>query len=154
MEHLFDNRQFVQSIVVSGGNKASVTTSSKKYKISLEEVVAFFYNNLNDEQLAKLSIHLCSNNKNGVCKSEILLWCEDVIRNTLTHYHAHDYNSKYKMSLRDVFMERVAWNGCASAILFLKKYYYRNHNLNKAQQSSSKHNETQQGLTIAFSESA
>ena len=127
MEHLFDNRQFVQSIVVTGGNKASVTTSCKKYKISFHEVVTFFHNNLNEEQIAKLSVHLSSANKNIVCKAEIILWCEDVIKNTLTHYRAHDYNSNCKMSLREVFMERIALNGCASAVLFLKKYYYRNH---------------------------
>lgn len=140
MEHLFDNREFVQSLIVTRGNKASVATSSKKYKITLEEVIVFFHNNLNDEELAKISTHLSSTNKGVVCKTKIIFWCEDVIKNALTHYRSHDYNSKCKMSLRELFMERIALNGCALAVIFLKKYFYKNTHINTIQHSSNKHN--------------
>lgn len=126
MEHIFDNRHILQSFVVQGGCKASSPPPSKKYLISFEEAREFFLKNLSELEFQKVREYLHAKIKMEMHKEEIILWCEEVIENTLTNSRCFDLNrSSCRTSLRELFMERIAVSGSAYAILFLKKHFYQ-----------------------------
>lgn len=124
MEHIFDNRHVLQSFRVQGGYTVSTSPSNKKYTISYEEAKEFFLKNLSELEFQKIREYLRPKTK--MHNEEIILWCVEVIENTLTNSRCFDLNrSSCRTSLRELFMERIAVSGSAYAILFLKKHFYQ-----------------------------
>ncbi len=125
MEHIFDNRHILQSFRVQGGYKVSASPSSKKYLISFEEAKEFFLKNLSELEFQKIREYLYPKTKKEIHNEEIILWCIEVIENTLTNSRCFDLNrSSCRTSLRELFMERIAVSGSAYAIIFLRKHFY------------------------------
>lgn len=145
MEHIFDNRHILQSFVVQGGCKATIPSPSKKYLISFEEAKQFFLQNLSELEFQKIKEYLHPKTKNKIHPEEIILWCEEVIENTLTNSRCFDLNrSSCRTSLRELFMERIAVSESAYAILFLKKHFYM----------ANKHKRIQSNSEIILSKAA
>lgn len=120
MEHIFDDHTILQNIIVLGGKKASVSSPSEKYIISFEEAKSFFFINLKGLEYQKINDYL---NPLTLSREEIITWCEDVIKKTLTNHRWLDLDGISRVSLRELFMERIALRGSAFAIIFLKKHY-------------------------------
>ncbi|HWY36127.1 MAG TPA: hypothetical protein VNX68_15895 [Nitrosopumilaceae archaeon] len=125
MEHIFDNRHILQSFVVQGGCKASAPSLSKKYLISFEEARQFFLKNLSESEFQKIKEYLHPKTKNEINHDEIILWCAEVMENTLMSHRSITANVNSRVSLRELFMERIAVSGSAYAIIFLKKHFYQ-----------------------------
>ncbi len=125
MEHIFDNRHVLQSFVVQGGCKVSTPPPSKKYLISFEEAKQFFLKNLSELEFQKIKEELHPKTKREIPSEEITSWCIEVIENTLTNHRSMTVNVHSKMSLRELFMEKIAISGSAYAIIFLRKYFYK-----------------------------
>ncbi|HRH58485.1 MAG TPA: hypothetical protein PLS10_12595 [Chitinophagales bacterium] len=139
MEHIFDNRHVLQSFVVQGGCKASVSPSSKKYVNSFEDAQKMFFDNASDIEYKKIRWHLFVETKKKLSDKQTIAWCNDVLENTLLNHRAYDYNGTGRVGLRELFMERVALRGSCYAILFLKKHYYKHaHPKNVLQKRSLK----------------
>lgn len=124
MEHIFDNRHVLQSFVVQGGCKASVSPSSKKYINSFEDAQKMFFDNVTDLEYQKIREYLFTETKNKQSYQKTISWCNDVLENTIRNHRAYDHNGTRRVGLRELFMERVALRGSCYAILFLKKHYY------------------------------
>lgn len=124
MEHIFDNRHVLQSLVVQGGCKASVSPSSKKYINSFEDAQKMFFDNVTDLEYQKIREYLFTETKNKQSYQKTISWCNDVLENTIRNHRAYDHNGTGRVGLRELFMERVALRGSYYAILFLKKHYY------------------------------
>jgi hypothetical protein len=125
MEHIFDNRHVLQSLVVHGGCKVSAAPSSKKYVNSFDDAQKMFFDNATDLEYQKIRKHLFAETKKKWSDKKTLAWCNDVLENTLRNHRAFDYNGTGRVGLRELFMERVALRGSSYAILFLKKHYYK-----------------------------
>ena len=125
MEHIFDNRHILQSFVVQGGCKVSVSPPSKKYIISFEEAKQFFFINATDLEFQKIKEYLYSETKEKRNQKEIILWCKEVMENALTNHRSITANVNSRVPLRELFMERIAVSGSAYAIIFLKKHFYQ-----------------------------
>lgn len=125
MEHIFDNRHILQTFVVQGGCKASVSPPSKKYIISFEEAKQFFFINTTDLEFRKIREYLRSETKEKRNQKEIILWCKEVMENALTNHRSITANVNSRVPLRELFMERIAVSGSAYAIIFLKKHFYQ-----------------------------
>ncbi|MDO9001348.1 MAG: hypothetical protein Q7W45_16400 [Bacteroidota bacterium] len=124
MEHIFDNRHVLQSFVVKGGCKTSVSPSSKKYINSFEDAQKMFFDNVTDLEYQKIREYLFTETKNKQSYQKTISWCNDVLENTIRNHRAYDHNGTRRVGLRELFMERVALRGSCYAILFLKKHYY------------------------------
>lgn len=125
MEHIFDNRHTLQSFVVHGGYKESVSTPSNKYLISFEETKQFFLKNLSDPEFYKIKEYMHLEIKQEVNRKKIILWCIETMENALTNHRSYDFIGTGRITLRELFMERIAVNGCAYAIIFLKRHFYQ-----------------------------
>lgn len=113
MEHIFDNRHVLQSFLVQGGCKVSVSPSSKKYINSFEDAHKMFFDNASDVEYKKIRAHLFAETKKKLSDNKTIAWCNDVLENTLRNHRAYDYNGTGRVALR----------GSCYAILFLKKHY-------------------------------
>lgn len=123
MNHIFDNRQLLQSFVVNGGNKISVTGPSRKHIISAEDVKRIFIQHLNDTEITDIKTYLLTHKKNKVQFDTVEMWCDSIIENSLAARRLPDFAGK--INLKEFFIERVVSEGCAKAIIFLHKYYYK-----------------------------
>jgi hypothetical protein len=123
MEHIFDDRHTLQCMVVMGGNKVAISPESGKHSIRFEDAERIFFLNFSEVESEKIKKYLYSKNDNAIQYEVIVRWCNEVLENTLKSYRGFDFNGR--VSLREVFIERIMSVGCAEAIIFLHKFYYR-----------------------------
>ena len=122
MDHIFDNRHYLQSIVVTGGNKVSVLPPSDRHPIKFEDAQRIFFQHFSCEESEKIKNYLLLNLGKKTPKETISLWCDSVLENALRNYRQYDLCGR--ISLRELFIERVLSDGCAEAIIFLHKFYF------------------------------
>ena len=123
MEHIFDDRHALQSMVVMGGNKVAISPESGRHSIRFEDAERIFFLNFSEEESKKIKNYLYSKNNNIIQHKAIVSWCNDVLKNTLQVFRGWDYNGR--TSLRELFIERIVSVGSAEAIIFLHRFYYR-----------------------------
>lgn len=124
MEHIFDNRHILQSFVVQGGCKKSVSPCSTKYHLTFEDIENFFFANLSDVEIIKIKESFSITNEWN--REKIISLCKTILKDTLLYCKASTRYGPERINLREVAMERVATMGCAYTIIFLKKYYWKN----------------------------
>jgi hypothetical protein len=123
MEHIFDDRHTLQSMVVMGGNKVAVSPESGRHSIRFEDAERIFFLNFSELQSEKIKKYLHPKTNNTITHEAIVVWCNEVLGNTLKSYRGFDLNGR--VSLRELFIERIVSVGSAEAIIFLHKFYYR-----------------------------
>lgn len=126
MEHIFDNRQFLQSLIVKAGYKKSISPCTKKYHLTFDDIEKFFFTNLNDSEIIKIKESLSISAAIECGRENIIALCKTILEDTLLYCKASTRYGPERINLRDVAMERVATMGCAYTIIFLKKYYWKN----------------------------
>ena len=126
MEHIFDNRHLLQSLVVKGGCKKSISPCSNKYHLTFDDVEKFFFENLNDAEIKTIKESLSLSTTTELSREKIISLCKNILEDTLLHCKASTRYGPERINLREVTMERVATMGCAYTIIFLKKYYWKN----------------------------
>ena len=126
MEHIFDNRQLLQSLVVKAGCKKSIYPCSKKYHLTFDDIEKFFFANLNDSEIKKIRESLSISATTEWSREKIIALCKTILEDTVLHCTASFRYGPEKMNLRELAMERVATMGCAYTIIFLNKYYWKN----------------------------
>jgi hypothetical protein len=105
MDHIFDNRHYLQSIVVTGGNKISVSPPSDRHSIKFEDAERIFFQHFSDSESEIIKTYLILNLGNETPKETISLWCDSVLENALRNYRQYDLCER--TSLRELFIERV-----------------------------------------------
>ncbi len=123
MEHIFDNRHFLQSLVVKGGCKKSISPCSNKYHLTFNDVEKFFFENLKDAEIKKIKESLATTEWDH---KKIIALCKQILEDTLLYCKASMRYGPERINLREVAMERIATMGSAYTIIFLKKYYWKN----------------------------
>jgi hypothetical protein len=136
MDHIFDNRQFLQSIVIYGGNKISATAPSCKHSISTEDVKRIFLQNLKPSEIKTIQCYLKTQKKNAFNSDAIEDSCNDIITHSLSKNRGYDYGRN--LSLKEFFIERLLSEGCANALMLLHKYYYPNIDLKECSRNIKK----------------
>ncbi len=122
MNQIFDNRQLLQSIVIYGGNKISVTAPSGKHSISIEDVNFIFLQQLNSSEINAIQGYLEMQKKNKFDSVAIEDCCSNIIAHSLNTNRG--FNRSRNIALKEYFIERVLSEGCANAIILLHKFYY------------------------------
>ncbi len=122
MDHIFDDRQFLQSIVIYGGNKISATAPSCKHSISTEDVKRIFLQHLKPSEINTIQCYLQTQKKNEFDSDAIEDSCNSIITHSLSKNRWFDYGRN--IALKEFFIERLLSEGCANAITLLHKYYY------------------------------
>lgn len=123
MEHIFDDRHTLQSMVVMGGNKVAISPESGRHSIRFEDAERIFFLNFSEIESKKIKEYLHPKTNSDTSHEAIVTWCNKVLQNTLSVFRGWDYNGR--TSLRELFIERIVSTGSAEAIIFLHKFYYR-----------------------------
>ncbi|MBA3706194.1 MAG: hypothetical protein H0W84_09935 [Bacteroidetes bacterium] len=122
IDHIFDNRQFLQRIVTYGGNKISAVAPSCNHSISIEDVKRIFLQHLNTTEISIIQDYFKIQKKNKFESDVVECCCNSIISYSLNKNRGYDHGRN--ITLKEFFLERLLSEGCANAIILLHKHYY------------------------------